>query len=85
MYAIFYKEWIKTRWYFLLAVVTTLGFTGYCMLRINRVIEMKGAEHVWVPSEGTRTEKRLSGEEILRRRKYIVIPVFVLVFLAVLY
>ena len=47
MYAIFYKEWIKTRWYFLLAVVTTLGFTGYCMLRINRVIEMKGAAHVW--------------------------------------
>lgn len=38
-----------------------------------------------IPSEGTRTEKRLSGEEILRRRKYIVIPVFVLVFLAVLY
>lgn len=22
-------------------------FTGYCMLRINRVIEMKGAAHVW--------------------------------------
>lgn len=38
-----------------------------------------------VPSEGTKTEKRLSGEEILRHRKYIVIPVFVLVFLAVLY
>lgn len=32
---------------FSLAVVTTLGFTGYCMLRINRVIEMKGAAHVW--------------------------------------
>ena len=47
MYAIFYKEWIKTRWYFLLAVVATLGFTGYCMLRINRVVEMKGAAHVW--------------------------------------
>ena len=45
MYAIFYKEWIKTRWYFLLAVVATLGFTGYCMLRINRVVEMKGAAH----------------------------------------
>ena len=43
------------------------------------------AEAGSVPSEGTRTEKRLSGEEILRRRKYIVIPVFVLVFLAVLY
>ena len=32
----------------------------------------------------TEPEKRLSGEEVLRRRKYIVIPVFVLVFLAVL-
>lgn len=32
----------------------------------------------------TEPEKRLTGEEILRRRKYIVIPVFVLVFLAVL-
>lgn len=47
MNAIFYKEWIKTRWYFLLAVVTTLGFSGYCMLRISRVIELKGIEHVW--------------------------------------
>lgn len=32
----------------------------------------------------TEPEKRLTGEEILQRRKYIVIPVFVLVFLAVL-
>lgn len=32
----------------------------------------------------TELEKRLTGEEVLRRRKYIVIPVFVLVFLAVL-
>lgn len=47
MNAIFYKEWIKTRWYFLLAVVVTLGFAGYCMLRVNRVIEFKGVEHVW--------------------------------------
>lgn len=47
MNAIFYKEWIKTRWYFLLAVVTTLGFAGYCMLRINRVADLKGIDHVW--------------------------------------
>lgn len=47
MNAIFYKEWIKTRWYFLLAVVVTLGFSGYCMLRLNRVIELKGIQHVW--------------------------------------
>lgn len=37
-----------------------------------------------IPIEGTKPEKRLSEEEILRRRKYIVIPAFVLVFLAVL-
>ena len=43
------------------------------------------AEAGSVPSEGTRTEKRLSGEEILRRRKYVVIPAFVLLLLAVLY
>nr|WP_320058717.1 hypothetical protein [uncultured Bacteroides sp.] len=45
--AIFYKEWIKTRWYLLLAVATTLGFAGYSMLRISRVVDLKGAEHVW--------------------------------------
>lgn len=42
------------------------------------------AEAVVIPSEGTKPGKRLSEEEILRRRKYIVIPAFVLVFLAVL-
>ncbi len=38
-----------------------------------------------IPSKGIKPEKRLSEEEILRRRKYVVIPAFVLVFLAVLY
>lgn len=47
VYAIFYKEWIKTRWYFLLAVVVTLGFAGYCLLQVNRAIELKGAAHIW--------------------------------------
>ena len=47
MNAIFYKEWIKTRWYLLLVGVVTLGFAGYSMLRINRVVELKGVEHVW--------------------------------------
>ena len=42
------------------------------------------AEAGVIPSEGTKPRKRLSEEEILRRRKYIVIPAFVLVFLAVL-
>lgn len=47
--------------------------------------DTRPAEAGDIPSKGTKPEKRLSGEEILRRRKYIVIPVFVLVFLAVLY
>lgn len=47
MNAIFYKEWIKTRWYLLLAFAVSTGFAGYSMLRINRVAELKGAAHVW--------------------------------------
>ena len=45
--AIFYKEWIKTRWYFLLALVVTTGMAGYTMLRLNRTITLKGAGHIW--------------------------------------
>lgn len=47
MNAIFYKEWIKTRWYLLLAFLITIGFVGFSMLRIYRVINFKGIEHIW--------------------------------------
>lgn len=47
MNAIFYKEWIKTRWFFLFSVVVMLGFSGYSILRIHRVAGMKGIAHVW--------------------------------------
>ena len=47
MNAIFFKEWIKTRWYLLLACIVTLGFAGYSMLRINRVVELNGGIVVW--------------------------------------
>ena len=43
---ILYKEWIKTRWYFLLAILVSIGFTGYSLLRVNRVIGLKGMEHL---------------------------------------
>ena len=46
--AVFYKEWIKTRWYLLLAVLLSTGFAGYAMLRIARVYSLKGAEHLWI-------------------------------------
>ena len=46
--AIFYKEWIKTRWYLLLATLFMIGVTGYSMLRIDRAIAMQGIDHLWV-------------------------------------
>ncbi len=45
--AIFYKEWIKTGWYWLLALLASTGFAGYVMLRVARVCELKGVEHLW--------------------------------------
>ena len=45
--AIFYKEWIKLRWFFLLALIAGNGITAYCMMRLNRAIELKGASHIW--------------------------------------
>lgn len=46
--AIFYKEWIKTRWYWLLAFLLSTGFAGYALLRVARVFSLKGAEHLWI-------------------------------------
>ncbi|MBR0037963.1 MAG: hypothetical protein IJP70_10050 [Bacteroidales bacterium] len=43
----YYKEWIKTRWYLLLMFLSTSGFAGYCLLRLHRVIALKGIGHVW--------------------------------------
>lgn len=46
--AIFYKEWIKTRWYLLPATLFLIGMTGYLMLRVSRAIALQGIEHLWV-------------------------------------
>ncbi len=45
--AIFYKEWVKTRWYLLLSTLLLAAFTGYCLLNASRIIEFKGAVHLW--------------------------------------
>ena len=45
--AIFYKEWVKTRWFFLLSLAVSLGFTLFCILRLDRMIALKGAQHFW--------------------------------------
>lgn len=45
--AIFYKEWLKTRWYYLASLLTIFGFTFYCMMSMSRVIKLKEVDHIW--------------------------------------
>lgn len=45
--AIFYKEWIKMRWFCHVAALFLAGFTAYALLRVQRVITFKGAAHIW--------------------------------------
>lgn len=46
--AIFYKEWIKTRWFLLVSFLTLLSFTGFCLIKLSRIIGLKGgAAHFW--------------------------------------
>lgn len=46
--AIFYKEWIKIRWYGILAFILSIGFAGYAMLRVARICSLKGVDHLWI-------------------------------------
>ncbi|MDD4610083.1 MAG: hypothetical protein WCQ82_02890 [Bacteroidaceae bacterium] len=46
--ALFYKEWIKTRWFLLVALLTIIGVTGYCILRVYRAGELNGMDHLWL-------------------------------------
>lgn len=45
--AIFYKEWLKTRWYYLVAVLLSLGFVGYVLLNFFRAAGLKGIALLW--------------------------------------
>lgn len=42
-----YKEWIKTRWFYLATTITMLAFSTYSLLNLYRVIRLKGAAHIW--------------------------------------
>lgn len=46
--AILYKEWIKTRIYYLLALTVSCGMVAYCIMKMRYVIEIKGVEHLWL-------------------------------------
>jgi len=43
-----YKEWIKTRWFLVIALLAHLGFVGYSLMRVNRVASLHGEDHVWI-------------------------------------
>lgn len=46
--AIIFKEWIKTRMVFFISLILALATAGYAMLMVNRLIELKGVEHLWL-------------------------------------
>ena len=45
--AIFYKEWIKTKWIAILSFLTLFGFSTFLIYNLYRMIEIKGAVHIW--------------------------------------
>lgn len=45
--SIFYKEWIKTRHIVWLCLLISLGFVIYAQIRLERVIELRDAAHLW--------------------------------------
>lgn len=45
--AIFFKEWIKTKWIAIFGLSVLMGFTAYLLFNMFRVIDLKGAVHIW--------------------------------------
>ena len=45
--AIFYKEWIKTKWVIILGSALLLGSSLFLMFNFFRVVEIKGMAHMW--------------------------------------
>ena len=45
--AVFFKEWIKTRWFFFIALAVSTGIAVYSILKINKLASIKGAGHLW--------------------------------------
>lgn len=46
--ALFYKEWLKTRSIFAVALIVAVAMAGYVILAMNRLIEIHGVEHLWL-------------------------------------
>lgn len=46
--ALIFKEWIKTRMVFFIALALALAVAAYAILMMNRLIELKGVQHLWI-------------------------------------
>ena len=47
MNAFFYKEWLKNRWFYVLAAVFSLLLCLYVTLNLYRLCNLRGAAHFW--------------------------------------
>ena len=45
--AIFFNEWLKTRWCLLAALILCSGFSAYVVARVFKAVELQGAGHIW--------------------------------------
>lgn len=46
--ALILKEWIKTRLVFFISLTIALALAAYAILMMNRLIELKGVQHLWI-------------------------------------
>lgn len=46
--AIIFKEWLKTRKVFWVALVVAVMFAAYAVMSMNRVSTLKGVDHIWL-------------------------------------
>ena len=46
--ALLMKEWLKTRRVFMLALLLAVAVTVYAILMMNRMIELRGVDHLWL-------------------------------------
>ncbi len=43
----FYKEWIKTRWFYGVTIVVLGVLCAYVLFNVQRLLTLKGAAHLW--------------------------------------
>ena len=46
--AIIYKEWLKTRLTFIVALAIAIALAVYAVIMMNRLIQLKGVDHLWL-------------------------------------